>query len=143
MIADLNKRCDEERCSVADANKLAETLRSLSKAQAEKGARMSTSDLVLSVGTLQRGITVLESSLTGGLLSPNKTSVQTLSNLYQDAADRLSLIRTPDEIRHAVVLMERSFCYQKMVSGSVEKPDEIFNPEQCPAILAQMLRQGQ
>jgi hypothetical protein len=104
---------------------------------------MSTSDLVLSVGTLQRGITVLESSLTGGLLSPNKTSVQTLSNLYQDAADRLSLIRTPDEIRHAVVLMERSFCYQKMVSGSVEKPDEIFNPEQCPAILAQMLRQGQ
>lgn len=132
-IADLNVRCEQGCSQVAEAGKLAEALASLSKAQAEKRSRMNTSDLVLSVGTLQRGISVLEETMAGKPFAENKATVQTLSNLYQDAADRLSLIRTPDEIRHAVVLMERSVCYQKIVLDGVGNVEGLFRPEECKA----------
>lgn len=138
-IADLNARCEQGCADVADAGKLAKALASLSKAQAEKRSRMDTSDLILSVGTLQRGISVLEETLSGKPFAENKEAVQTLSNLYQDAADRLSLIRTPDEIRHAVILMERSVCYQKIMLDGVGNSDGVFLPAECVAVLPETL----
>jgi hypothetical protein len=133
-IASLNERCSE-KCEgsegITDATKLAQAIASLSKALVEKRSRMSTEDIVLSVGTLQRGIAVLEATLAGVPFAANRASIQTLSNLYQDAADRLNLIRTPDEIRHAVVLMERSVCYQKQITDGPDNDEGVFRPEEC------------
>ncbi len=110
----LKQQCSDEQCSISDARHMAATLKSLATAQAEKQARFKTSDIALAVATLNRGIDILERALENQEIVGLKSHLVVLSDLYQDASNMLSLMRTPAEVRKAVGFMERSVCLHRL-----------------------------
>ncbi len=125
VINELHEACTEggRQCSKEQAILMARALRSLATAQAEKRARIELSDLTLSVATLGRGIDVLRNTLDGQAYSGIHSEILILSDLYQDSADVLSLIRTPREIDLAVQHMEQAVCLHRL-SLAAQNGDE-------------------
>ena len=109
----LNVQC-ADKCSVSDARHLAAALRSLATAQAEKQARINTSDITLAVATLNRGIDVLETALEGQELVGLTDHLRVLADLYQDASNMLSVMRTKAEVNKAIGFMEQSVCLHRL-----------------------------
>lgn len=117
-IEELKKTCKNgTRCTPEQARRLAQALASLAVAQAEKRARVDLSDITLSVATLGRGIDALEEALDGRIVSEVQGEIRVLSDLYQDSADMLSLIRTPKEIELAVRHMSQAVCLHELGSS--------------------------
>lgn len=126
----LNEGCAEQ-CSIGDARDLAAALRSLATAQAEKRARLQTSDITLAVATLNRGIDALEGALDNQSFEGLDEHLLILANLYEDGASMLSLIRTQAEIQKAVSFMEQSVCLHRLSLQSTELTGQSFSASQC------------
>ena len=123
------KNSCEQSCDPDDALKLANAMKLLATAKAEKRARLKTGDITLAVATLNRGIDIMEQSISQKTLTENEAQfILELSNMYQDSADMLGLIRTPAEIKRAVEYMSKSVCLHKL---STDLTGRVFNKETC------------
>lgn len=136
LINNIYGRCsDGDNCDLKDARKLGEALRALSVAQAEKRARIQTSDITLAVATLARATEILEAAMDKEKLMELEADLELLSNLHQDNANKLMLIRTPAEISKAILYMEQSVCLQELSADANEADsNRVFLKEECRSL---------